>query len=226
MQALFSPMRDRIHISAAATTPACADTALDAALVAESGLPRSSVRRLSRMGLQAAVLLNRLAADGTQPVVLASSHAESRSLEAFLDSFPTPSPLRFQTSVHPSSVQQARVALQAPLRTYIPLCGGEWLALTALRTALQLPAARVILMGGEEAGTWLTGVGLASLASFGFGLLLSDSPEGAVGSVRWCQGPGESGDSASLWDVFQAVERRQEIAWGHPEIGFVQIEWS
>ncbi len=76
-------------------------------------------------------------------IVYASGYAESCALEGFLDSFPTPSPTLFQTSIHPSAVQQLMIGRQTAVGELLPLSGGELFAFHALRTALLSPAPRV-----------------------------------------------------------------------------------
>ncbi|HNX05729.1 MAG TPA: hypothetical protein PKI32_09520, partial [Opitutales bacterium] len=88
-----------------------------------SDLPKAAVRRMSDSGLGMASVLSAVATGVDDAVAMASTFAESRSLEDFIDSFPTPSPAKFQRSVHPSAVQQARVAGLSPLRTFIPVAG-------------------------------------------------------------------------------------------------------
>ena len=88
------------------------------------------------------------------PVIYASTFSETKTLENFIDSFPHPSPLKFQLSIHPSAVQQAFIACQRPLPYLLPITCGSGISIQALsKTMLQAGAA--VLLAGEEPCTWL-----------------------------------------------------------------------
>jgi hypothetical protein len=166
--------------------------------------PAGATRRMTTLGMIAGAALAGLDPGEGDAIVYASGYAESCALEAFLDSFPTPSPTLFQTSIHPSAVQQVMIGRQTPVREFLPHSGGRLIAFQALRAALLSPAPRVLLCGGEERGTWLLAHGLASDRTFGFAASLSrERPAGAAGRVRLApaDGVGELG-LASLFDLF------------------------
>jgi hypothetical protein len=120
-------------------------------------------------------------------VVYASTFGETRALESYLDSFPGASPTLFQTSIHPSAVQQGRVVRQKAVREFFPVAGGQHLVLQALLTALLEPTGRSILCGGEERGSWLRERGLGATRTFGFAATLGSGvavPAGGVGAPR------------------------------------------
>jgi hypothetical protein len=168
--------------------------------------PAGATRRMTTLGLLVGGALARLEPDGEDPLVYASGYAESCALEGFLDSFPTPSPTLFQTSIHPSAVQQLMIARQRALREFLPLSGGGLLAFHALRASLLSPSPRVVLCGGEERGTWLLEHGLASDRTFAFAALIAAGPaEGAVATVRMARGEGRGELSlAALFDLLHA----------------------
>lgn len=139
----------------------------------KGNFPPGSVRRMTTLGMLVGSALGKLEPREEDAVVYASGYAESRTLEGFIDSFPTPSPTLFQTSIHPSAVQQLMIGRQRSVGEFLPLSGGSLLAFHALRAAFLAPAARVLLCGGEEKGTWLLAYGLASDRTFAFGAALS-----------------------------------------------------
>ena len=154
--------------------------------------PAGATRRMTTLGMIAGAALAELGPREDDAVVYASGYAESCALEGFLDSFPTPSPTLFQTSIHPSAVQQVMIGRQGPVREFLPHSGGRLIAFQALRAALLSPAPRVILCGGEERGTWLLEHGLASDRTFGFAASLSrERAADGAGRVRLARGDGD-----------------------------------
>jgi len=135
--------------------------------------PKNATRRMTQLGLLMGTALEPLQPACDDTLVYASAYAETRALEAYLDSFPNPSPTLFQTSIHPSAVQQSLITHQRPLSQFIPLTGGSYLPAQALLTACLAQTPRVILCGGEERGTWLLEHGRASERTFAFALSLT-----------------------------------------------------
>jgi hypothetical protein len=143
-----------------------------------------AVRRMTQLGLLVGAAVGELAPTGDDTVVYASAFGETRTLAGFLDSFPTASPTLFQTSVHPSSVQQVLIGRQRSVREFFPLAGGPYLVGQAVLTALLAPASRALLCGGEERGLWMTECGVASPRAFAFALALTAGPgAGALGRL-------------------------------------------
>ncbi len=145
--------------------------------------PRGATRRMTQLGLLVGAALNELEPRADDAVVYASSYAESRALESYLESFPTASPTLFQTSIHPSAVQQAMITRQQAVREFFPLTGRAHLVAQALQTALLADAPRVLVCGGEERGTWLLAQGYASARTFAFALALTHEPAGALARI-------------------------------------------
>jgi hypothetical protein len=145
--------------------------------------PAGATRRMTQLGIALGSTLHPLAPDENDTLVYASTYAETRALEGYLDSFPAPSPTLFQTSIHPGSVQQNLIQRQQPVRQFFPVTGAENLPASALLVALLAETPRVILCGGEERGGWLLEQNRASDRTFAFALALSNSPAGALGHV-------------------------------------------
>src|SRR3954462_11310267 len=117
--------------------------------------PRGATRRMTQLGLLVGAALDDLGPRADDAVVYASAFAETRALEGYLDSFPSASPTLFQTSIHPSAVQQALIGRQHAVGEFFPLTGRGHLVMQALQAALLSPAPRVLVCGGDERGTWL-----------------------------------------------------------------------
>ena len=186
--------------------------------------PRNAVRRMTQLGLLVGSVLHELPLAESDAVVYASTYAETRALEDYLASFPTPSPALFQTSIHPSAVEQALIARTQPVRWFVPLSGGARLARQALVTALLLPAARVVLVGGEERGTWLRERRLASERSFAFACFLTAEPAGAL--ARLALETGEAPDAPADTAALQAALRdRTPLTFPAAPGRRLQLDW-
>ncbi len=145
--------------------------------------PKLASRRMTQLGLVMGHTLLPLAPGEHDTIIYASEYAETRALEGYLDSFPSASPTLFQTSIHPSAVQQSLIGRQQPVREFFPVTGHHHLVARALQTACLVDAPRVLLCGGEERGTWLLEKGTASDRTFAFTLALSREPAGALGRI-------------------------------------------
>jgi hypothetical protein len=165
-----------------------------------------ATRRMTNLGLLVGSALGRLGPGEGDSVVYATGYAESCALEGFLDSFPTPSPTLFQTSIHPSAVQQLMIGRQQALRELMPISGGPLMAFHAVRASLLSPAARSILCGGEERGSWLLEHGLASDRTFAFAMALTvRETADAPGKVRLSRHAGDGRlDLPSFFDLVHA----------------------
>ncbi|MEO6246452.1 MAG: hypothetical protein ABIQ12_13540 [Opitutaceae bacterium] len=145
--------------------------------------PRGATRRMTQLGLLVGAALDELRPRPDDAIVYASGYAETCALEGFLDSFPSASPTLFQTSIHPSAVQQALIARQHAVGEFFPLTGRGQLVGHAVQMALLSPAPRVLLCGGEERGSWLLAQRAASDRTFVFGLALTRESAGSIARV-------------------------------------------
>ena len=144
---------------------------------------RGATRRMTQLGLLVGASLDELVPRSDDAIVYASAYAESRALEGYLESFPNPSPTLFQTSIHPSAVQQSLINRQQPVGEFFPLTGRAHLVAHALQVALLSAAPRVLVCGGEERGTWLLAQHAASDRSFAFAFSLGRESTGALARI-------------------------------------------
>ncbi|MBL9187745.1 MAG: hypothetical protein JNK23_09725 [Opitutaceae bacterium] len=173
--------------------------------------PRGATRRMTQLGLLVGAALDEVAPRPDDTIVYASGFAETCALEGYLDSFPTASPTLFQTSIHPSAVQQALIARQHAVREFFPLTGRAHLVAHAVQAALLAPAPRVLLCGGEERGTWLLAHRAASARTFAFALALSREPAGAIARVTLTPAADSSAPEFTLPEFFDALLARRSI---------------
>ena len=173
--------------------------------------PRGSTRRMTQLGLLVGAALDELSLQAGDTIVYASAFAESRALESYLDSFPTASPTLFQTSIHPSAVQQALINRQHPVEEFFPLTGRAHLVTHAIQTAVLSPAPRVLLCGGEERGTWLLERGIASDRSFAFALALTEDASDALARVALTSTSETDAIDFTLPEFFDALVARRAI---------------
>jgi len=176
--------------------------------------PRTALRRMTHLGLLLGSALDGVALTPDDAVVYASSYAETRALEDFLASFPAASPLLFQTSIHPGGVQQVLIGRQQPVTRLWPLAGRSRLVEQAVLTALLEPAPRVVLLGGEERGTWLLEQGYASDRAFAFAAVLTREAAGAAGRVSFSPQAGAPDENCpALAALAAALAARTPLAW-------------
>ncbi|HEX2852773.1 MAG TPA: hypothetical protein VHO24_06005 [Opitutaceae bacterium] len=172
--------------------------------------PKGATRRMTQLGLLLGSVLNKLSPGEDDTLVYASVYAESRALEEYLVSFPSASPTLFQTSIHPSAVQQAMIARQQPVRHFFPHTGRAQLVAHAVQSALLAFTPRSILCGGEERGTWLRERGAASDSSFAFALALSSDSTGALAKLSLAPTDRDEGE-LTLGEFFAALTERRPL---------------
>jgi hypothetical protein len=172
--------------------------------------PKGATRRMTQLGLLVGAALDELAPRAEDAIVYATAYGESRTLEGYLESFPSASPTLFQTSIHPSAVQQAMITRQQAVGEFFPLTGRGHLVASAMQTALLSPAPRVLLCGGEERGTWLLAHGVASARTFAFALALTSEPAGALGRIALAPDGGAAAEF-SLPEFFDALAGRRAL---------------
>ena len=110
----------------------------------------------------------------------ATTFSETMCLEAYLDSFPNPSPLMFQNSIHPSGLEQVLIARQMPVSEFLPFAGRRHVMHAALIAACTTDKARQWVVASEEQGTWLTEKECGSPTADSRLRRRSDYPQGAI----------------------------------------------
>ena len=193
----------------------------------------NTARRMTRLGLMLGEAMRDFPIGPEDAVVYATTYAETVATERYLGSFPTASPLFFQTSIHPSAIEQVLINRICPVRELTPLAGLRHLAAQAALAALLTPGPRVLLTGGEEIGDWLRRLDAASNVGFAFALDLSTDPEGAVGELSWREtlvadtptAPPADGQSSGLEELFTAVRDRQPLRLPTPAGGEISLRW-
>jgi hypothetical protein len=205
--------------------PALSETATEARERLKEKFSRGSLRRMTHLGMLLGATLEDVALGVDDAIVYASSYAETRALEDFLGSFPAASPLGFQTSIHPSGVQQVLIGRQQPVSRLWPLAGRTRLVEQALLAALLEPAARTVLLGGEEKGTWLLEQRMASDRAFAFGAVLTRDAVGAMARVSFASDAAAGDDEScpSPADFADALAERRPLAWRGG--GAWRLEW-
>jgi hypothetical protein len=186
--------------------------------------PRTAVRRMTHLGLLMGSALEHLPLGPEDALVYASSYSETRALEDFLLSFPAASPLLFQTSIHPGGVQQVLIGRQQSIARLWPHAGRARLVEQALLSVLLEPAERVVLVGGEEAGTWMLEHGMASSRSFAFALVLTRAAAGAAGRLTFKRGQPADEACPTLESFTQALTGRHALQWAGAG-GAWKLEW-
>ena len=174
--------------------------------------PRGATRRMTQLGLLVGAALDELVPRPDDAVVYASAYAETKALEGYLESFPGASPTLFQTSIHPSAVQQALINRLLPVEEFFPLTGRAHLVAHAVQAALLSSAPRVLLCGGEERGTWLLTQRAASDRTFAFALALTHDASGARARVSLeSVAPDAAAAAFTLPQFFDALRERRAI---------------
>ncbi len=205
--------------------PADDETVATARVRLADKFPRTALRRMTHLGMLLGSALDGAPLHPDDAMVFASTFAETRALEDFLQSFPAASPLLFQTSIHPGGVQQVLIGRQQPIARLWPLAGRVRLVEHALTTALLETAPRVALLGGEERGTWLLEHAMASAGSFAFAALLTREAARAVGRVRFTPGLAGNESDPTLEAFAATLAERRPLAW-RSAVGSWELTWS
>jgi len=207
--------------------PAADETVADARVRLAAKFPRTALRRMTHLGLLVGSALDGTPLGPDDAVVYATTFAETRALEDFLGSFPTASPLLFQTSIHPGAVQQVLIGRQQPVARLWPLAGRRRLVEQGLLTALLEPASRVAFVGGEERGTWMLEHGMAGARPFAFAAMLTRDAARSEGRVTFSVDDRQGCDERcpSLPVFAEALGARRPLRWGGAG-GEIAVTWA
>ncbi|WP_269526305.1 hypothetical protein [Coraliomargarita parva] len=185
---------------------------------------RRVARRMTHLGMMLSEVLKEMPISEDSSVVYATRFAETCAIERFLDSFPYPSPQMFQTSIHPSGVEQYLIQQKQPVRELFPLANGQNLLLRALNSTALCQGANWILCGGEERGSWLRDLAISSDYNYAWALELSPEPEARIGSIRWQALEESIADDAIYPEFVQALQSRSSKRFRF-EAGQVELDW-
>lgn len=223
-----SPVMPECYIQSLSTEDAASESPAETRERLKDLFPRNAVRRMTQLGQLIGACLSRVQPGEDDPIVYASAYGETRALESYLESFPTASPTLFQTSIHPSGVQQGLITRQQPIRELFPMTGYERLTARALEVALLTGAERTLLCGGEERGTWMLENRAASDRTFAFALALSSSETGALGrlSLLFTEPSLAPETSLSLPAFFDLLRTRQEFRGQIAPGRFLHLSWT
>ncbi|MCD8481662.1 MAG: beta-ketoacyl synthase chain length factor [Verrucomicrobia bacterium] len=201
----------------------------------KSRLPRNAARRMSASGIMVSgVVPDDSAAANSFNVIYASQFAETVALEKYLTSLPEASPMLFQTSIHPSAVEQVWICRQRTIPHFIPMTatGSDSSALlTASFEQVLLSAGfGTTLVLAEERGTWMTGLKLASDRSFAAAIFFNDEADGAIGKL-FCSVPKARETKTfvsvnSLLGLTEAVMQRKNIVVGTSGFSNFALQWN
>ena len=195
----------------------------------------NTARRMTHLGLLLGEALREFPIEPGDAVIYATTFGETVATGRYLESFPAASPLFFQTSIHPSAIEQVLINRGCPVRELTPLAGQPDLSAQASLTALLTPGGRVLLTGGEEVGTWLRQLDAASNVGFAFALELSgELAADTVGELCWTesrsdepprQRPASGAVPGDLHELFHAVRYRQPLRCASPAGGEIRLTW-
>lgn len=160
--------------------------------------------------------------------IYASRFGGTQSLERYLASFPTPSPLHFQNSIHPGAFDLVSVARRQRSGLLSSLCGLGSLVSDALLAALLVPERRVAhLAGGDEYEPWSSGHGWGAEETFAFYLRLEAEPGASpLGELTFIPGGEADAPEPDLPAFHAALGERRELYFAAPQRGSFRLTWT
>lgn len=218
---------DSLPIARVAFVDGADDDADSAKARFKGEFPGRAARRMTHLGIMVGLCIEQMDTAPDAPIVYATAFAESRALESYIDSFPTPSPALFQTSIHPSAVEQALIPRARAVNAFYPIIADRNLGGHALETAWLLDATRRLAIVGEERGSWLCNYGLASDRAFACALQLDARAVEPIGflTLDRSQAP-RPGDALETWDLATATRDRRSIRAPSLALGgWLRIDW-
>ncbi|WP_438479907.1 hypothetical protein [Oleiharenicola lentus] len=204
--------------------PAATEGAAEARGRLADKFPRAALRRMTHLGMLVGATLDGVVLSPEAAVVYATTYAETRALEDFLTSFPTASPLLFQTSIHPGGIQQVLVGRQQSIARLWPIASNRNLLRQALTTAWLETAPQIVIVGGEERGTWMLEGAMAAAHSFAFSVVMKSAAEGAIAQITFAPEPREAATEVTTEQFALALAERKPISVEGPS-GSWQLEW-
>ena len=181
----------------------------------------AAARRLTPPGLMLGEVLKDMLGEMEPAIIYATTFSEARTIEKYLDTFPTPSPAFFQTCIHPGGIEQILVHRQCRAEYLLPLAGESAIIAQAVRSALGFEQS--LLCGCEDLSEWLGSVAAASNQAFAFALRLGAESSQALGTIRW--EPDGTGAPANTAQFFAALQVRDDASFAWPDAGCVHLRW-
>jgi len=214
------------YIQSLSTFGEFAEITADQQKALKGNYPRMVSRRMSNMALMIGDCLQDVIIDKADLLIYATTYSEVLSLERYLASFPTPSPLYFQNSIHPSGIEQILIANQQPVITHLPLAGRDNIMHSALMAALS-DGGKTWLVGAEESGTWLTEKQCAGDVNFAFCVEITSEAGHALAQISWDkeEAPENDNNQLSTYAFFRAIKDRKPIQVGNSAMGTLRLEW-
>ncbi|WP_309400999.1 hypothetical protein [Cerasicoccus maritimus] len=182
-----------------------------------------AARRLTSLPLLIGELTKNTAPEPADEWLFASEFGGAVSLDKYLGSFPNPSPLHFQNSIHPGPLDLINVIRRLPARQLTPMIGGENLLGNALLAALISPADTVHLVIGEEYSAWASEQSLGSDFTFGAYLKLSQKAEHAMAEL--VHEPEGNAPTVSTQETAELLAHQKPLTTGLPSGGAIRLQW-
>jgi hypothetical protein len=193
----------------------------------QNRIPAKVRRRMTRLGLMISEIMESVNVTDQTTIIYASTYSETCTIEKYIRSFPFVSPMGFQMSIHPSAVEQVCVNEKESLHRFIPIVGQIELLEMALQIAfLEEDADQIIILGGEETGTWLTDAGLGSEENLAFCLTLNKTCSHSIGEIIH-SAPLAQGEQSSngVSDCVKMIQYKKDTMYSSPDRGSFNIQW-
>lgn len=184
-----------------------------------------AARRMTRLGMMMSHVLKQMPIQEGSSLVYATTFSETCAIEKYLGSFPYPSPLMFQTSIHPSGAEQYLIQNKQAVREFYPLAGGNDLLVRALECIQRSMGETLVLCGGEERGTWLRKASASSEVNYAWALELSHEDTGAQGSISWQDGGSFSRSADLLIRFLESLVSREHVYFECEGTGYLELDW-
>ena len=188
----------------------------------KEGLPRSAQRRMTLMGLMMHRLLEDRGISDEFSIVYHTAFGESRTMKDYIDTYPYPSPMAFQASIHPSAVEQSLILRRQSVRYFMPMAGRDAL-FQSLRIALDLPAGSIVC-GAEEWEPWLAKYNLSSRPSHAWAVSLC-APTEAEGRFVVEASASDAPAEGNVSELPRAMAAKQPWGCHRPGLGTLQLQW-
>ena len=186
-------------------------------------------RRLTRMALMIGECLKHASIPTNASVIYATTYSESNCLEKYLASFPTPSPLMFQNSIHPSGMEQVLIARKQAIEEFLCFAGADHILHSALIAACMSEQPEQWLIVAEEKATWLTEEDCASAVDFALALQLNANPDQALAKLEWnpADATAAEQDATTLRPLqfLQQLQARQDLHLSTQSLGSMSLQW-